>query len=200
MFTMAPKRRGLFGNGQTTLPGPISGYGGGTWNVDGTQATPVQRHNYAQDGNARKRGDSFFDRQFFGDVLGNFGDYLLQNGGMAPIYAPAMKARRNAAAEALEREAEFADWQRKQQWKRDNPAPISNDTANDYAFWQSKLTPEQFEQWKANKINPPVWRQGADGQFYRMDTGGGNDAPDTLPADFDFGGPSQPATGGFPRR
>lgn len=25
------------------LPGPISGYGGGTWNIDGTQATPVDR-------------------------------------------------------------------------------------------------------------------------------------------------------------
>ena len=39
-----PQSRGLFGKTRAPLvgmPAPISGYGGGTWNMDGTLATPV---------------------------------------------------------------------------------------------------------------------------------------------------------------
>lgn len=35
--------RAMLANAARNLPGPISGYGGGTFNIDGTMATPVQR-------------------------------------------------------------------------------------------------------------------------------------------------------------
>lgn len=84
------------------------------------------------------------------DVLGAFGDGFGTNG---PVYAQ-QKAQQNrlmqqAQMAEQQRQADREDFIWKSQYERDNPKPINNDTANDYAFWKGKLdakeiTPEQF--------------------------------------------------------
>lgn len=54
------------------------------------------------------------------------------------------------------------------QYKQAHPDPVNNDTAADYAFWQQHMTPKQFNTWVQNKADPPQYRQGPDGQFYRI--------------------------------
>jgi hypothetical protein len=46
-------------------------------------------------------------------------------------------------------------WQRQQQYEAEHPKPINNDTVNDWNFYKSTLSPEEFETWKQNRINPP---------------------------------------------
>lgn len=191
MFGMAPKRRGLFGGG---LPGPIGGYGGGTWNVDGTQATPVERHGYAQDGEAPRKGGFFAQGGAGRAIAGTIGDVLLQRGGLAPIYAPTMRAQQQARLAEQDAQRERAEWMFREQWKRDNPEARVNDTVQDFNWYKGLSDADR----KIYHKMRPQYRQGADGRFYPVEVA--EDAPDTLPADFDFGGPSQPATGGFPRR
>lgn len=195
MLGMSQKRpRSPFG-----LPGPISGFGGGTFDLDGTQVTPTLR--MADEGAAapspKPKGGLFARGGVGRAIAGSIGDALLQYNGMRPIYAPAMEAQHNGAMKEAKRAAEYEDFVRREQWKRDNPAPRVNDTEADYAFWQSKLTPEEFATWKKNRVSPPVWRQGEDGRFYQMETApAGGDAPDTLPADFFSQGGATP--GGSP--
>jgi hypothetical protein len=79
------------------------------------------------------------------------------------------------------------------QWERDHPKPVNNDSAQDWAFYQQNLTPDQFEQWKANKVyNPPHFAiiDGAPamvGGYQPPAADQGPPPPATLPADFDFG-------------
>jgi hypothetical protein len=70
---------------------------------------------------------------FFGDggvgraIAGNIGDFLLQYSGMNPIYQPVMQ-QRQAQAQAEQQHQrrrldDWADWQQKQEWERNNPKP-----------------------------------------------------------------------------
>lgn len=47
-------------------------------------------------------------------------------------------------------------------WDRANP---KNDTVQDYNFWKAALPPDQFEQWIANRVNPPHFAMGPNGQM-----------------------------------
>lgn len=53
------------------------------------------------------------------------------------------------------------------------PQQPNNDTVADYNFWKQTLPPEQFQKWLQNKIDPPQYRQGGDGRFYRIDIADG---------------------------
>lgn len=144
MFGMNRKPRGLFGGG---LPGPIGGFGGGTWNVDGTQAMPVERHGYAQSGEAPQRKAGFFGQGGPGRAIaGTIGDVLLQRGGMQPIYAPTMQNKQKALLAEQDAQRERGDWVWKKEWERDN---LPRETA-----------PYRTEDNAGN-----VWEMGADGQF-----------------------------------
>ena len=71
---------------------------------------------------------SFFGQGGTGrGIAGGIGDFLLQQAGARPIYAPAMQAQHEAALQQAQaqqqREAGMSDWLAKQQWERDNPAP-----------------------------------------------------------------------------
>lgn len=93
------------------------------------------------------------------NIAGAIGDYLLQLNRMQPIFAPAMQQRQQMQQEDAryqrQRQDGMADWQAKQQWQMDHPAPVNNDTVNDWEFYQKTLSPQEFETWKQNKINPP---------------------------------------------
>ncbi len=138
------------------------------------------------------------------NILGNIGDVLLQQARMQPVFAPAQQMQQRQAMEQQQserqRKSQMETWIAQQQWKLANPEPINNDTANDYAFWQQKLSPEEFATWKRNKVDPPQYRQGPDGQFYRVSPGVG--AAPTAPVGkltpIGPGGPTPSASGGFP--
>ena len=130
------------------------------------------------------------DGGFFGQggvgraIAGTIGDVLLQRNGMAPIYAPAMRdqqqqmqaAAQQAAAQrqkSVDRQNSWEDWQRRQQWQIDNPKPANNDTVNDVNWWMGASPEERAAYQEMN----PEYRQGGDGRFYRIDTGGNRAAP-----------------------
>lgn len=98
-------------------------------------------------------------------ALGGLFDSIAQQTGGQATFIPAMLQQRQQEQEqqnAIER------WKTQYDYERAHPKPINNDTANDYAFWQSKLSPEEFAVWRQNKVDPPQYRQGPDGQFYRV--------------------------------
>lgn len=112
---------------------------------------------------------------FFGEggvgraIAGNIGDFLLQYSGMQPIYAPAMQQRQAAQQAEMQRQQGLADWVAKQEYEAAHRPPPNNDTINDFN-WYKSLSPEDraiYDQMR------PQYRQGPDGQFYRI-----NIAPD----------------------
>lgn len=157
---------------------------------------------------------SFFGKGGVGrDMAGRMGDVLVQMAGMQPIYAPMMQHQmdRQQALEDYNRKIsdEMDLWRQKQIWERDNPKPTSNDTVADWNFFKATLSPEEFAQYRANKINPPHFATTPDGRLVMVggyQPGGGDPAstgqgqpPATLPPDFDFGEGGQTArpSGGF---
>lgn len=143
----------------------------------------------------------------WGKALGVLGDSLSILGGGQASYVPLMQQRRlQAAARAYaeqqyqrRRADEQQDWEAREQWKRDHPAPVNNDTVADYNFWKQTLAPDQFKTWLQNRIDPPQYRQGPDGSFYRINP----TAPPSFSAeDWESGtpmngGPTPSASGGF---
>lgn len=174
---MGPRRRGgLFGASSQAATAPVAA------------ATP--------------QGKQGFD---WGKLIGVLGDSLSIAGGGQAQFVPNLldqRARQQAQAYAEQqyqrrRADENADWLRQEQWKRDNPAPVNNDTVADYNFYKSTLAPEQFKVWLQNKVDPPQYRQGPDGQFYRI-----NVAPGQMPTftedDWNKAAPTNGGTSGTP--
>lgn len=129
---LAKRKRGLFGgyhglreNGGHQTPG----YGGGVQEPE-------------------REEQAFFGKGGAGRAIaGTLGDVLLQRNGMGPVYAPAMQQQQYRQMEAekqadalrqksLDRQQGMADWQYKQQWERDNPKPVNNDTINDFEWYK----------------------------------------------------------------
>lgn len=188
------QKRGIFGSQPMEAPLQTIAGGGG---VFGGGQPPVAAAAPEQP----KKG---FD---WGKLIGVLGDSLSIVGGGQAQYVPNLIDQRNRrqAQEYAEqtyqrrRGDENQDWQLREQWKRDNPAPINNDTVADYEFYKRTLTPEQFKTWLQNKVDPPQYRQGADGQFYRINT---TPAPTFTEDDWNkgtpvTGGPTPSASGGF---
>lgn len=139
-------------------------------------------------------------------LVGVIGDGLAIAGGGQAQYVPSLidqRQRQQAQAYAEQqyqrrRQDEWTDWQRQEQWKRDNPAPVNNDTINDFN-WYKSLSEEDKAIYRQMK---PEYRQGPDGRFYRIDI-----APDAgrpaigavVPDPRKQGGPSATPTGTFPR-
>lgn len=141
-------------------------------------------------------------------LLGVVGDSFSIVGGGQPSYVPMMQRRQimDEACAYAEGQAErdrvqdLQDWVAKQRWQRENPAPVNNDTVADYNFWKQTLPPDQFNKWLQNRIDPPQYRQGPDGNFYRINT---SPAPSITEEEWNkgtpvTGGPTPSASGGFP--
>ncbi len=131
-------------------------------------------------------------------------DFLSGLAGQRGQYLASIQAEQKRADEAREYQRQRMDKREDWMWQQQNRA---NDTEQDFEFWKSRLTPEQFETWKANKINPPVWRQDyATGQWMRVDpSAGGGAAPKVIGPQLDDdweleGGGVGNGPGGFPRR
>jgi hypothetical protein len=144
-------------------------------------------------------------RGLFGNkrnIVGLIGDTLSIMGGGAPTFVPgqlqarqqAQEMQRAAAMEAEKRAAEMQDFVSRETWKRSNPEPRYNDTAADLE-WYKGLSPE--DRALHHEMNPE-FRQGPDGNFYRINTQQGP-MPTFTMDDWDkAGGPTQPASGNFP--
>lgn len=189
------KRKGMFGAVQSIMPGdqPDYGMGGFRIPVDGGPDMPE-----AAQPEAKK--PSFFGQGGIGrNIAGYVGDWLQQVNGGEATFAPAMQLRQQMAYQQQraqqQRETEWQDYVRKAEYDRANPKPINNDTVADYNFWKSVLSPEDFQKWQQNKIDPPQYRQGPDGQFYRI-----NPSQQTPPAfsadDWNSGTPIKGGSGG----
>ncbi len=103
-------------------------------------------------------------------IAGSVGDFLLQRSGVGPMYAPVMQQQQQQAAqmaaEQRKRSLDMADWLAKEQWKRENPMPVNNDTERDIELMRGMLPPEQFEQYLQNNYINPTFYTGPDGRRY----------------------------------
>lgn len=154
------------------------------------------------------------------DIIGIAGEALGGAVGRGPGVYTQMKLQdrerqRQLQQAQTDRQQAMEDWTAKQIWERQNPAPINNDTVNDYNFYASKFGTEYADQYLKDKNDPVVNIPLPGGQVFigprsRLDAalkGGGQASgvtpggspPATLPADFNFGGPTPPASGTFPR-
>jgi hypothetical protein len=163
MVQLAQPRRGLFG--AQSAPPAMSG------------AAPVMTAKAPMQGGgkpaARRRG-LFGSGINVWDIVGTLGDAVAINRGMDPFYAISNQQQR-MFEQQLEQDAMQAKGDRQQrredlQWEWANKPYAPNDTERDYEFWQQRLSPEEFERWKQNRVDPPQYRQGPDGQFYRIET------------------------------
>lgn len=126
------------------------------------QATPQQQ----RQGGGTKR------------IVGILGDALLGLAGQQGVYGPMMHQRRMLEQQERARQQQALqqrqwgneDWLTRQQWERANPAPRVNDTVADYEFIRGKLGDEAGNTFLQNRADPPQYRQGADGHFYRIET------------------------------
>lgn len=212
--------KGLFGK---RMPGPISGYGGGTFDLDGRQVTPVSM---PQDMTMRdganlsapmpERSGGFFGKGGMGrTIAGTIGDALLQQSGLQPVFGPQMQFQQQMAFRQAEeqrrRAADLADFRTQMQIRQEFAEP-------------EKPQAPRFEQDNAGNVwalDPMTGRPLGDrpvfvdqnerfinqnGAILRVPNrfatgaqpqGGQADAPDTLPADFFQGGTGGNVGGGF---
>lgn len=130
---------------------------------------------------------------FIAGLAGREGPYLAQ--------IQARKQQEYAAQQAqAQREASMQDWQAKEQWKRDNPDPINNDTVNDFNWYKGLSAQDRalYDQ------QHPVVIQGPDGPYVVPRSAIGGNAPigGVHQNDWDsatpLGGASSNTGGGFP--
>lgn len=104
------------------------------------------------------------------DALGGIGDTLMTLSGAPNLVAAAQQnqqqrqqmqqfGRAQAARQQEQqqgRQFDWQDWVAKQQYERANPAPVKNDTVNDYEFLRQKLGDEAANQYLRNFAAGPV--------------------------------------------
>ena len=88
------------------------------------------------------------------------GDY----GGAAQIGQLIGKPKRDQQ----KRQEDFEDWRKQYDYQVENAKPVNNDTVADYEYIRQNLGEEAAKQFLQNKADPPQYRQGPDGQFYRI--------------------------------
>jgi hypothetical protein len=134
------------GDGQPGMPGYDPGVGGPMAMPD--EAGPAAKPSFFGEGGVGR------------SIAGYIGDALSQAGGMAPVYAPQMKARnqlqqRQQLAEA-DRKAQMEQWVAQRQYEAANPKPVNNDTTNDYEYIKSILGEDAAKQFLRGKADPIV--------------------------------------------
>lgn len=129
------------------------------------------------------------------NIVGSIGDALMAIGHLQPTYGPAMQAQRQHAQDLADEQrkasTQWDTWQRQQEYKAAHPDPVNNDTVNDVRWYMGASDAEK----EAYRSLHPLYKQGPDGQFYAIQTS--PPPPDTLPANFEFGGPQVPPAGNF---
>lgn len=214
--------RGLFGRKPMFpgMPGPISGFGGGTFNTDGSQATPV--NGYPSDVMQPEAQQPDMQQQaapkqgLFGKIggaMGDIGSILDDEPSPGEIenqrqrfISEQSKARALAEQQQAEANRKYArdNWLFEQQWKREHPEPQgpyrwrnnNGDLMELGADGKPRVAyddPTDKTEWV--RVTDPL--TGAISIIPQPRGGAQQDAPDVLPPDFDFGGPGA-TPGNFP--
>ena len=161
----------LFG-GQYKKKGLLSGFPSGMQQMQPVEAPmPAMGNPMAQmGGNMDAMSDAMAPKKPGINWLGVLADTLAGAAGQPGPYAAQQQRRRDeefaARQQEQQREAGFADWQRKRQWDIDNPAPINNDTVNDYQFILQQSGPEAANQYLQSRYDPVVNIPLGDGRTY----------------------------------
>lgn len=145
---------GMFGN---VLPKKMAGDPGGLMQI--ASRTPQ----------IKPPRPGFNDPGGMAEKLGTLGAMILTNAGN-PLGPSLMGFRQREQLfnqqrqqELLDREEERAfDWKdfvRRETFRRENPAPVNNDTVADYQFIAERLGPEAAESFLRNKTLPPPFVQ-----------------------------------------
>ena len=202
----------LFGTKRNKPMGLFDGFApsaGGQMPSDGQAMPPVQQTQQAQpsmelQGQPAMPGAAPKRKVNWGGVLA---DFVAGLAGQQGPYLASLNARRDTderrqQAEA-DRLAKREDWQWQEQWKRDNPTPVRNDTLEDFN-WYKTLSPQ--DQIIYDQMHPIVI-DGPDGRYaVPRSSLGGATAPmgGINQSDWDnakpLGGGRSNAPGGFPRR
>jgi hypothetical protein len=94
------------------------------------------------------------------------------------------------------------DFTFEQDYKAAHPTPVNNDTVADYNFWKGVLPPDQFEQYVANKVNPPQLMEVPGVGLVSVPRMSSPQATPAAPVGklrpYNPGGPTPGASGGFP--
>ena len=217
---------GLFGGMKLpAMPGVISGYGGGTWNMDGTQATPMDRVDGVPMGDFGprpdgidkaaaytgpvKKGGLFGSGIKWHQILGALSDGVLAANGQGMPYASMITQQRQQDNQlkrlAAQQQAELQQQMALYDYKRANPMPQNDSFTR--AMKQAGYvegTPEwqALAKKRAEMMTNPVQlvQDGFGGvQPYRpYDDGDVPEGP-VGPLTPYNGGPMPSASGGFPR-
>jgi hypothetical protein len=129
----------------------------------------------------------FFGQGGFGRYLaGALGDTLARNAGMGTPFLDSVQQQQKQQYEdqLYQRRSaqQWSDFVRQHEYEQAHPKPAApNDTERDYQFWQQRLTPEQFQQWLANRVYSPPHFGVVDGVPAMIGGYGGNDAPPSAP-------------------
>lgn len=107
-------------------------------------------------------------------VAGYLADALAGVNGQAGPYAQQLayeqQMRDRDAMRQRDRADDYADFQQRERFKASLPRPAANnDTVADFQFIRQTLGDEAAQEFLRNKANPPAYRVGPDGQFYRVD-------------------------------
>jgi hypothetical protein len=188
----------MFGNVRQQIirrnvPGAtMGGFGGGTFDMSGHRLPEPQQAPQS----APKRNTSQRIAGYIADALAGLAG---REGPYAQQLAYEQRVRDQESTYQRRRADEYADWQKQQEWERANPKPSSNDTVADFNFISQNLGAEAAQEFLRNKANPPAYRVGPDGQFYRVDVATAPSAPVGRLTPIEEGAGSN-AGGGFPAR
>jgi hypothetical protein len=96
-------------------------------------------------------------------IAGTIGDFLMQQSGMAPVYGPAMQRQQEMEQRMQlyqqQRQDEYNDWVKRQQYEAENRQPAPNDTERDYEFIKSQLGEDSARSFLESKANPQQYMQ-----------------------------------------
>lgn len=121
-------------------------------------------------------------------ILGTLGDMLATAGGGQAMFLPNLMQQRQltqmqgyrAQQAKDQREADMQDWMARQAWERANPAPQQPTEMQRNYGWLEQNHPNQARDYLERMTNNYQYRQGPDGQFYRIDI-----APQPSPDGYD---------------
>lgn len=207
---------GLFGTfKQPMLPGLITGFGGGTFNSDGTQVTggfgnrPAGIEEAAAYTGPAKKGGIFGSGVKWQQIAGILGDSLLAANGQGMPYTQNMLQQRQQEnllkRQALEQQQELARQIQLYDYKRNNPYP--GDDSFTRALAAAGIMPgtpryQELAARRAEMLTNPVQliQDGYGGVTPYRPYGGGNEAPPTAPVGKlrPLGGPAGNGGGMFP--
>jgi hypothetical protein len=185
------------------MPGMIGGYGGGTFDIDGTQVTPVDRGTPEMSAPRKKPG--YNDEGGLRGKLSSFADDLLAYSGN-PLGVAGIQARQQASA-ARQAEAMYA--RRRQDELADMEYARNNPTEFERQMRAAGLQPGSPEyqriarQYVESRANPMMPVQGFDANgnptVTMMPRGGGMEAPPQAPVGKlrPLGGAASQGAGGF---